>query len=98
MHVLTEQELHNLAMNIVGKQLEEEGFEHNIESDFIIEDLKSRNKVSDDDIDKLLKGFTKIYKNIESIYRDRDYYFSFRPDDQNRYFWLRIDQVFYTGE
>ncbi|PWL37948.1 Na(+)-translocating NADH-quinone reductase subunit F [Flagellimonas aquimarina] len=24
---LTEQELHNLAMNIVGKQLEEEGFE-----------------------------------------------------------------------
>lgn len=27
MHVLTEQELHNLAMNIVGKQLEEEGFE-----------------------------------------------------------------------
>jgi len=78
--------------------LEEEGFEHNIESDFIIEDLKSRNKVSDDDIDKLLKGFTKIYKNIESIYRDRDYYFSFRPDDQNRYFWLRIDQVFYTGE
>lgn len=27
MHVLTEQELHNLAMNIVGKQLEEEGFD-----------------------------------------------------------------------
>ncbi|WP_282051079.1 Na(+)-translocating NADH-quinone reductase subunit F [Maribacter aquivivus] len=27
MHVLTEQELHNLAMNIVGKQLEDEGFE-----------------------------------------------------------------------
>ncbi|TLP80967.1 Na(+)-translocating NADH-quinone reductase subunit F [Maribacter sp. ACAM166] len=27
MHILTEQELHNLAMNIVGKQLEEEGFE-----------------------------------------------------------------------
>ena len=24
---LTEQELHNLAMNIVGKQLEEDGFE-----------------------------------------------------------------------
>lgn len=27
MHVLTEQELHNLAMNIVGKQLEKDGFE-----------------------------------------------------------------------
>lgn len=27
MHILTEQELHNLAMNIVGKQLEEAGFE-----------------------------------------------------------------------
>ncbi|MEH6771843.1 Na(+)-translocating NADH-quinone reductase subunit F [Maribacter arcticus] len=27
MHVLTEQELHNLAMNIVGKQLEDAGFE-----------------------------------------------------------------------
>ncbi len=27
MHILTEQELHNLAMNIVGKQLEAEGFE-----------------------------------------------------------------------
>ena len=27
MHVLTEQELHNLAMNIVGKRLEEDGFE-----------------------------------------------------------------------
>ena len=27
MHVLTEQELHNLAMNIVGKKLEDEGFE-----------------------------------------------------------------------
>ncbi|MFX0557369.1 Na(+)-translocating NADH-quinone reductase subunit F [Maribacter sp. CXY002] len=27
MHVLTEQELHNLAMNLVGKQLEAEGFE-----------------------------------------------------------------------
>jgi uncharacterized protein (UPF0212 family) len=27
MHVLTEQELHNLAMNIVGKQLEDDGFE-----------------------------------------------------------------------
>ncbi len=25
--ILTEQELHNLAMNIVGKQLEEDGFE-----------------------------------------------------------------------
>lgn len=27
MHVLTEQELHNLAMNIVGKQLEADGFD-----------------------------------------------------------------------
>lgn len=27
MHILTEQELHNLAMNIVGKQLESAGFE-----------------------------------------------------------------------
>lgn len=27
MHVLTEQELHNLAMNIVGKQLEDDGYE-----------------------------------------------------------------------
>lgn len=27
MHALTEQELHNLAMNIVGNQLEAEGFE-----------------------------------------------------------------------
>jgi hypothetical protein len=27
MKALTEQELHNLAMNIVGKELEEEGFE-----------------------------------------------------------------------
>ena len=26
-HILTEQELHNLAMNIVGKQLQENGYE-----------------------------------------------------------------------
>ena len=85
MALLTEQELHNLAMNIVGKDLESKGFEFLALKDKILHFVVVRAITFPDNANSYDKDFMQTIKDHAIKFEAKTYYAGVGLGNSNNY-------------
>ena len=72
-----------------------EGFKMNVELNVRVGDIRNEKKVTDAEIDALIQRFSDVNDELNKIIKLNDRFdFCLVSDNANRYYWLRLDQVF----
>ena len=75
--------------------IEREGLKLDIELNVRIGDIKDERKVSNSEIDALIKRFNDVNAELDKIIKLNDRFdFCMNSEAENRYYWLKLDQVF----
>ena len=85
---------HQEVMEIM-QGIEKEGLELDVDLNVRIGSIRNEREVSDTEIDRLIQRFNDVSAGLEFVLkRGENYDFCFKSDNANRYYWLRLDQVF----
>jgi len=85
---------HQEVMEIM-QGIEKEGLELDVNLNLRIGSIRNEREVSNDEIDRLIQRFNDVSEGLEFVLkRGENYDFCFKSDNANRYYWLRLDQVF----
>ncbi|MCB0521057.1 MAG: hypothetical protein H6577_13840 [Lewinellaceae bacterium] len=72
-----------------------QGLRIDVEEDIRIGDIRDEKKVSNEEVDNLMQRFKDIESRLNNILRSADTYeFCYTTDENNRYYWIPIGDVF----
>jgi len=75
--------------------IEREGLKLDVDLDVRIGGIKDEKEVKDEEVDALIQRFEDVSTELEKIIKLTDRFdFCLVSDNANRYYWLRLDQVF----
>lgn len=75
--------------------IESEGLELNVDLNIRIGSIRNEKEVSNEQIDALIQRFNDVNSNLEKIIKlNNRFDFCLVSDDSNRYYWLKLDEVF----
>jgi len=89
------EDMTRLQVMEIMQGIEREGLELDVDLNVRIGGIRSEREVSDADVDKLIQRFNDISTELERILKLGERYdFCYKSDSANRYYWLKLDQVF----
>ncbi len=75
--------------------IESEGLELNLDLNVRIGGIRNEKEVPNEQIDALIQRFNDVNANLENIIKlNNRFDFCLTSDNSNRYYWLRLDEVF----
>jgi len=85
---------HQEVMKIM-QGIEKEGLELDVNLNVRIGSIRNEREVPNEEIDRLIQRFNDVSAGLEFVLkRGKNYDFCFESDNNNRYYWLKLDQVF----